>query len=280
MLKALRDGLQEHGFTVPRNLQIEIRHSGVPAQISAFAAELVQAGVELIVTHGTPAVEAVKKAAESLPIVFATIGDPVGAGLVQSLRRPGGNITGLSILASDLSHKRLEIVKETMPRLKRVAMLSNPSNESLNVQLAETVAAARMLGLELQSIPVQHARELESAVSTAASAHADAIIITSDSIQMNRRTEIVERAMSHRIPAISEYREIALAGALLSYGPSREDCWRRAASYVARILHGANPGDLPVEQPSKYNLVINLRTVRALGVDVSPLLFRADEVIE
>jgi putative ABC transport system substrate-binding protein len=234
----------------------------------------------LIVTHGTPATQAVKEAAGKLPIVFATIGDPVGVGLVASLAKPGGNITGLSLLASDLSRKRLEMLKEILPRVTRVALLSNPANASLSLQLDEAAAAARLLNLELQAIPVQHDRDWEQGIETAAKSRIDAILTTSDSLQVNRRVEIVGRAMAYRIPVIAEYREVVLAGAVFSYGPSREDNWRRAASYVARILSGEKPADMPVEQPSRYHLAVNLRSARALDIDISSLLFRADEVIE
>jgi putative ABC transport system substrate-binding protein len=212
--------------------------------------------------------------------VFATIGDPVAAGLVASLAEPGGNITGLSLVASDLGHKRLEMLKEVIPGVKKVAILSNPANASLASQVKEADAAARHLGIELRPLAVERISDLVPAIDSAKQALVDAIITTSDSIQINHRAEIIKRAMEHRIPVIAEYQEVVESGALLSYGPSRKDNWRRAAAYVSKILRGAKPGELPIEQPSKYELFVNLKTAEALDIDLSPVLFRADEVIE
>jgi putative tryptophan/tyrosine transport system substrate-binding protein len=281
LLRAFREGLQQHGWREGRDLRIEVRHSGSNSrQVRALANELSEAGVELIVTHGTPTTQAVKEAVEHLPVIFATIGDPVGAGLVASLAKPGGNLTGLSLLASDLGRKRLEMLKEILPGATRVALLTNPANASLLMQVNEVTAAARLLGLELQSISVQQDSDLAQGIEAAAESRADAIITTSDSLQVNRRVHIIERATAHRIPIIAEYREVVLAGALFSYGPSREDNWRRASTYVSRILKGEKAADLPVEQPSAFHLAVNVRTARALSIDVSSLLFRTDEVID
>ena len=237
--------------------------------------------MDVVVTHGTPAVQALQKASPAVAIVFATIGDPVGAGIVDSLARPGGNVTGLSLIATDLGTKRLEILKEALPHLRRVAMLSNPANASLVLQVSETEAAARLLGVQFKAIAVKSSDDLETGVEAALAVRADAIITTSDSIQVSERARIVELAMRNRLPVIGEFREIAGAGALLSYGPNRVDMWRRAGDYVDKILKGARPNDLPIEQPTRFELLINLKTAKALGLEVPPtLLARADEVIE
>jgi len=282
LIERLRSGLKTYGWTEGNNLHIELRYTGPnPARLEPLAAELARASVELIVTHGTPAAYAMKKAAANLPIVLATIGDPVGAGLAESLARPGGNITGFSLIASDLSRKRLEILKEAVPRASRVALLSNPRNASLVLQVKEAEAAAQIIGLELQLLPVQDVRDLEPSIKAAAEGRANAIITTSDNIQVIQRAQIVNLAMGYQIPVIAEYREIAEAGALLSYGPSRQDSWLRAAAYVDKILDGAKAADLPIEQPSRFELVINLKSARNLSLEISPyLLSRADEVIE
>ncbi len=282
LIEAFKEGLRERGWIIGRNLIIEERYTGARTQLlGQYASELVQSKVELIVTHGTPPVEAARKVAPSLPIVFATIGDPVGAGLVASLSRPGGNITGLSLLASDLSTKRLELMKETIPSLDRVAMLWNPANASLALQLRETEVAARSMGIGLISLPVQAAADLDPAIKDAYEQRAGAIITTSDNMQVSRRMQIVESAMQYKLPVIAEYREIAEAGALLSYGPSRKDSWRRSAAYVDRILRGSAPADLPVEQPARFELVLNRKSAKRLSIEPPrTILVRADEVIE
>jgi len=262
---------------------MEIRYAGTNlAQLPALAAELIHQGnVEVLVTHGTPPVQAAQRASNVLPIVFATIGDPVGAGIVASLARPGGNVTGLSLIATDLGAKRLEILKETLPRLNCVAMLWNPNNASLALQFKETQAAAQVLGLQFQSLPATTLDDFEPSIKTAANARCDAVISTSDTIQISQRAKIIATAIRHGLPVIGEFREIADAGAILSYGPSRADMWRRATEYVDKILKGTRAGDLPVEQPTRFDLVINLKTAKTLGLEIPPtLLARADEVIE
>jgi putative tryptophan/tyrosine transport system substrate-binding protein len=281
LLRALREGLQDQGWIEGQNLEIVMRFSASdPRSVGVLAEELAQQNVELVVSHGTPAVQAARRAVPNIPIVFATIGDPVAAGLVDSLARPGGNVTGLSLVASDLGHKRLEMLKEVVPGAKQVAILWNPTNASLASQVKEADTAARLLGLELIPISVERAPDLRPAVDRAKQAGVGAIITTSDSLQVNHRADIIKQAMEHNIPVVAEYREVVEAGALLSYGPSREDNWRRAAAYVSKILRGATPSDLPIEQPAKYELVVNLRTAQALGIDLSPVLFRADDVLE
>jgi ABC-type uncharacterized transport system substrate-binding protein len=281
-IAAFRKGLQERGWFEGRNVEIEFRHAdGKPERLPLLALELVRKNVDVVVTHGTPAVQALQKASPAVAIVFATIGDPVGAGIVASLARPGGNVTGLSLIATDLGTKRLEILKEALPHLRRVAMLSNPANASLVLQVSETEAAARLLGVQFDAIAAKSSDDLEAGIEAALAVRADAIITTSDSMQVSERARIVELAMRNRLPVIGEFREIAGAGALLSYGPNRVDMWRRAGDYVDKIFKGARPNDLPVEQPTRFELLINLKTARMLGLTVPPtLLARADEVIE
>src|SRR6266478_2018291 len=283
LIKSLRGGLEQRGLIEGRNISMEIRYAGTNlARLPALAAELIHQGdVEVIVTHGTPPVQAAQRASNVLPIVFATIGDPVGAGIVTNLARPGGNVTGLSLIATDLGAKRLEILKETLPRLNCVAMLWNPNNASLALQFKETQAAAQVLGLQFQSLPATTLDDFEPSIKAAANARCDAVISTSDTIQISQRAKIVATAIRHGLPVIGEFREIADAGAILSYDPSRADMWRRAAEYVDKILKGTKAGDLPVEQPTRFDLVINVKTAKALGLPIPPtLLARADEVIE
>ncbi len=282
LIRSLRGGLQQRGLIEGRNISIEIRYAGTDlAQLPALAAELIQGNVEVIVTHGTPPVQAALRSSNVIPIVFATIGDPVGAGIVTSLARPGGNVTGLRLIATDLGAKRLEILKETLPRLNCVAMLWNPNNASLALQFKETQAAAQVLGLQFQSLPATTLDDFEPSIKAAANARCDAVISTSDTIQISQRAKIVATAIRHGLPVIGEFREIADAGAILSYDPSRADMWRRAAEYVDKILKGTKAGDLPVEQPTRFDLVINVKTAKALGLPIPPtLLARADEVIE
>ena len=282
LIKSFRTGLQQRGLIEGRNTSIEIRYAGTNlARLPALAGELIQANVEVIVTHGTPPVLAAQRASNVIPVVFATIGDPVGAGIVNSLARPGGSVTGFSLIATDLSAKRLEILREALPHLSRVAMLWNPDNVSLALQFKEAEAAARTLGIQFQSLPAKTVDDIEPSIKAAANARCDAVISTSDTMQISHRTQIITTAMRHGLPVIGEFREIAAAGAIVSYGPSRVDMWRRAAEYVDKILKGTKAGDLPVEQPTRFDLVINLKASRALGLNVPPtLIARADEVIE
>jgi len=282
LVKSFRVGLQERGWMEGRNIEILPRYAEEKLnRLADLAIELVRANVEVIVTHGTPPVQAAQKASGTLPIVFATIGDPVGAKIVASLARPGGNVTGLSLIATELGTKRLELLREIVPGLVRVAMLWNPTNDSLVLQFRETETAARILNLQLQSLPVTTASEFSNAVKAAREARAGALITTSDSVQVGQRAEIAKLAVESRLPLMGEFREIAEAGAILTYGPSRTDMWRRAAGYVDKILKGAKPTELPVEQPTRFELILNLKTAKALDLAVPPtLIARADEVIE
>jgi putative tryptophan/tyrosine transport system substrate-binding protein len=281
-LSALRLGLQDRGWTEGRNIAFEIRYvGGRPDRAPALAAELVRSNVDIILTSGTELILAAQKASSAIPVVMVGIGDPVGSGIVASLARPGGHVTGLSLIAPDLAAKRLELAQETLPGLAHVAILWNPNNASVTLRFKETEAAARVMGLKLHSIEARQPRDFEKDLEAAARAGAQALITTEDALMIGQRAEFIRLAIKHRLPAISGLRVFADAGSLLSYGPNNPDLWRRAAGYVDKIFAGARPADLPVEQPTKFELVINLKTAKALGLTIPPsLLMRADEVIE
>jgi len=281
-LSALRLGLRDRGWTEGRNIAFEIRYvSGRPDRAPALAAELVRSNVEIILTSGTELIQAAQKASSAIPVVMVGIGDPVGSGIVASLARPGGQVTGLSLMAPDLAAKRLELTKEALPRLAHVAILWSPSNASVVLRFRETEAAARAMGLKLLSIEAPQPRDFDKDLEAAARAGAQALITTEGALMIGQRAEIIRAAIKHRLPAISGLRIFADAGSLLSYGPDNPDLWRRAAGYVDKILAGARPADLPVEQPTKFELIINLKTAKALGLTIpQSLLMRADEVIE
>jgi putative ABC transport system substrate-binding protein len=280
--EALRQGMRDHGYLLGQNVVLEFRSAdGKLDRLPGLMAEMIQAGMDVIVVSGTEATQAAQKATRTVPIVMSNTGDPVGAGVVASLARPGGNITGLSLFATELSAKRLELLKEILPGLARVGVLWNPNNASVSLKFKETAAAARVLGLQLQSLEARQAGDLEGQFQAAARARADALVTADDQFLSSQRTVIADLAVRHRLPVMSEFREFAEAGGLCSYGPSLNDLARRAATYVDRILKGARPEDLPVEQPTKFELFVNLRTARALGLTVPPsVLLRADKVIE
>jgi len=279
---SLREGLRDLGYVEGRNLTIEFRWAdGRNERLSGLAAELVGQGVAIVLAHGVAATEAARKASATIPIVCFACGDLLATGLVASLARPGGNVTGQTIIAPDLSGKRLELLREIVPALTRVAVLWNPDNPVSVPELKETQAAARALGLQLQSLGVRSPDELRTAVSAMSQARADAIVVLSDAMFFGERKQIADLAAANRLPAISWSGEFAKSGVLLGYGPDVLTMSRRAATYVDRILKGARPGDLPVEQPTKLELVVNLKTARALGLAVpQSLLLRADNVIQ
>jgi putative tryptophan/tyrosine transport system substrate-binding protein len=238
--------------------------------------------VDVIVAGGTAAIRAVQHATRTIPIVMAVAYDPVGEGLVASLARPGGNITGLSWLGAELPEKRLDLLKETVPQLSRIAVIANPANPAYEPQMNNLTGAARALGLQLQVIGVRRADELDTAFAVMSRAGADALIMLEDSLLLSGlRGRTVDLAAKHRLPAMYGWRRHVDAGGLMSYGPSMRDMQRRAAVYVDKILKGTKPADLPVEQPTKFELVINLKTAKAFGLAIPPtLLFQADEVIQ
>jgi putative ABC transport system substrate-binding protein len=279
---AFRQGLRDHGYVEGQNIALEFRFAqGRPETLPAMAAELVQMKVEVIVTESVLAAREARHATGTIPIVTAIHGDPVGAGLVTSLTRPGGNVTGLSLLAPELSGKRLEFLKEVTPKATQVAAIWNAGNSAAARYLAETRAAARSLGIQLQSVEVRQPSDLDTAFEAVAGARSSALITLPDGMLLANKTRIIEFAARTRLPAVFPDQEFAEAGGLMAYGPSLAWNFRRAAAYVDKLLKGAKPTDLPIEQPTKFELVINLKTAKALGLTIPPsLLGRADQVIE
>ena len=279
---ALREGLRQLGYAEGQNLVIEYRSAdGRDDRFPGLARELLALKVDVIVTRGTPAAKAVKNATSTVPVVMTASGDPVGVGLVTSLARPGGNITGLSAIVGELSPKRLELIREIVPGLARIAVLANTSNDAVRRDWARIETAARSLGVQSQLLDLRESDALGPTFDDASARRADALVVVIDAITQANQQRIVDLAMKHRLPAIYSSREFVDAGGLISYGVSYPDLYRRAATYVDKILKGTKPADLPVVQPTKFELVINLKTAKALGIEVPPtLLARADEVIE
>jgi len=278
---ALVKRLRELGWTEGRTITIEYRWAeGREERFAEIAAELVRLKADVIVTSGTQAVMASKNATSVIPIVFATAGDPVGSGLVASLARPGGNVTGLATLANELAGKRLELLREVVPSLRRLAIMGNVGNPYITLELGEVRAAARMLGLEAITLEIRRAQDLASAFEALKSG-ADALYVCTDALVNTHRIRINIAALGERLPTMHGSRDFVEAGGLMSYGPNFPDMFRRTADYVDKILRGAKPGDLPVEQPTKFDLVVNLTTAKALRLEIPPtLLTRADEVLE
>ena len=274
--------LGELGYAEGRNLIVERRFTeGRNERYHALATEFVNLKVDLVVAPGTAAALAAKAATSVIPIVTVVVGDPVSARLIASLDRPGGNVTGTSSLASDLPGKELELLKEIVPHLSRVAVLFNPTNTSHAPLVKELEAAAAILRIRVQSFSVRAPDEIESAFAKMATDPAEALVILDDPLMSVQRRGIVELAMLQRLPTVSTERSYAEAGALLSYGASFSDLFRRAATYVDKILKGAKPADLPVERPTKFELAVNLKTAKTLGLVIpATMLARADEVIE
>jgi ABC-type uncharacterized transport system substrate-binding protein len=272
--------LGELGWIEGKNVAIEYRWSqGRSERYAEIAAEFVSRKVDVIVTVGS-AVPIVRQATVVIPIVFAVGIDPVGSGLVASLAQPGGNVTGLSIQANELAGKRLEFARELVSQLHRLAIMFNVGNAQPVLEMGETQAAARMLGLEVAPLVIQRAEDIAPAFQ-GLKTRADALYVAVDQLMVANRSSILASALDARMPTIFSTRDFVKAGALMSYGPSYTERFGRAADYVDKILRGANPADLPVEQPTKFELVINVTTAKALGIDVPPsLLARADEVIE
>jgi putative ABC transport system substrate-binding protein len=272
--------LRELNWIEGRTIAIEYRWGeGRTERFAEFLAEFVRLEVDVIVTAGA-AIGAAKQATSIIPIVFAVANDPLGAGLVVSLSRPGGNVTGLSNQASDLGAKRLELLLEVVPTLRRLAIMANVGNPQTALEMGEVHATARSLGIEFASFEIRRAEDIAPGFETI-KGRADALYVCPDPLATTNRVRINTLALGARLPTIHGIREYAEAGGLISYGTSYADLWRRAGNYVDKILRGAAPGDLPVEQPTKFELVINLKTAKALGLTVSPaLLARADEVIE
>ena len=281
-LGAFRQGLRELGYVEGQNIAIESRWAeGRYDRLPGFAAELVRLKVDVVVTYAPPAIQAAKQASGTIPIIMAGIIDPVATGFVASLARPGGNITGLTLMAPELVGKQLEILREVVPKVSRVALLGNPANAGNAPQVRHAQGAARALGVRLQTLDARGPSEIDSAFATMTSERAGAVIVLVDAMLIEHRTRIADLAATRRLPAVYGLTDHAEAGGLLAYGASVLDRFRRTATFVDKILKGAKPGDLPIEQPTKFELVINLKTAKALGLTISQsLLQRADQVIE
>jgi putative ABC transport system substrate-binding protein len=282
---AFRQGLRELGYVEGRNVVIEWRSAHQqPARLPELAAELVALKVDVLVAAGTPAALAAKRATKTIPVVFPAAADAVGSGLVESLGRPGGNVTGLSFFGPELVGKSLEVFKEAIPGVARVAVLWQPGGHGERAQtdmLHGTEVAARTLKMRLQFVEARDRNDLDHAFAEMAKTRASALTVLTSAMFFAEHRRLVDLAAKHRLPTIYPWREPVDAGGLMAYGPSIPDMFRRAATYVHKILNGANPGDLPIEQPTKFELVVNLKTAKALGLTISQsLLLRADEVIQ
>ena len=280
--EAFRQGLRELGYVEGQNIAIEYRWADFkPDRASALAVELVRLNVDVIVsTGGLPPVLAAKRATETIPIVFE-VGDPVGNGVVTRLDRPGGNLTGLDNFMGELNVKRLELLKEAAPGISRVAVLANPAGPATARRLKEVEGAARALRLKLHVLEARERQEIDAAFAAMARERAEALLVLTDPMFDAQGERIVDLAAKHRLPGIFFLREFVEAGGLLSYSPNFAATRQRLATYVDKILKGAKPGDLPIEQPTKFELVINLKTAKTLGLTVPPsLLLRADRLIE
>jgi len=281
-MEAFREGLRELGYIDGKNIMIEWKSAdGKVDRLAALVAELVRLKVAVIVSAGATGTRTAKQATTTIPIVMAQDPDPVGNGLVASLARPGGNVTGLSSLTADLSGKRLELLKEILPKLSRVAVFETSTSAGNTRQLGETELAARAFGVTLQYLDVKGANDIETAFRAATKERAEAVLVLASPVTISQQAQIVEHAAKSRLPVMYHRREAVEAGGLVSYGVSFPDLDRRAATYVDKILKGAKPADIPVEQPRKFELVINLKTAKAIGVTIpQSLLYRADNVIK
>jgi putative tryptophan/tyrosine transport system substrate-binding protein len=287
VLEAFRQGLRDLGYVEGQNLVIEYRYAeGKAERLPDLAAELVRLKVDVIVAGGTPAPLAAKHATSTIPIVMAAAGDPLGTGLVTNLGKPEGNITGLSNQSIDVTSKRLQLLEEILPRLSRVAVLWNAANIVAVTHMRETEAAARTLGLQLQSMEVRSPDDFENArlerrLLDAIRGGAGALFLIDDPLVFRYHRQVADFTARNRLPATAIYKQFAEAGGLMTFGANLADLFRRAAIFVDKILKGAKPGDLPVEQPTKFELVINLKTAKGLGLTIpQSLLLRADQVIE
>ncbi|OGA11685.1 MAG: hypothetical protein A2W68_13840 [Betaproteobacteria bacterium RIFCSPLOWO2_02_64_14] len=277
-----REGLRDFGYVEGQNLRIEYRWAeGKYERFPALIAELIALKVNVIVTAGTPATLAVKKATASVPLVMVAVGDPVGTGIVPSLNRPGGNITGLTSIAQELEGKRLELLREVIPNLSHIAVLWNSVSPVQAIEQSRVRAAAQALRMTILSYGVQTEEGLEKAFATIVKEQPGALLVLADRLFLHHRKLIMDFATRHRLPGVYAYRELVEVGGLMSFGPSYAGMHRRAAYFVDRILKGANPGDLPVERPASFELVVNLKAAKALGLTIPPsVLLRATEVIQ
>jgi putative tryptophan/tyrosine transport system substrate-binding protein len=280
-IETFRKTLRELGYVEGKNIVIEYRYAdGQLDLLPVLASELVQLKVDVIVTSATSGVLAAKNASGTIPIVFTALGDPVGSGLVASLARPGGNVTGLSILATELSGKRLELLKEAFPKVTRAVMLWNPTSSGESLQFKETQEVAKTLGVQLLSMEVQVANDFETGFQLAKKERAQALLVVPSPVTNSNLKQILEFAAKNRLPAMYAAPEVVDAGGLMSYAPNYADQFRRAAIFVDKILKGTKPADLPVEQATKFEFVINLKTAKQIGLTIPPnVLARADRVI-
>jgi ABC-type uncharacterized transport system substrate-binding protein len=281
-LGAFLEGMRALGYVEGQHLVVEYRAAaGQYEQFPALAAELVRLKVDVLLTGATSAALAAKDATTTIPIVLAAIGDPVGSGLVASLARPGGNVTGLSVMTTDLVGKQLELLKDVHPAVSRVALLCNPANPSHALMVREADVAAQALGVQLHRVEARGPEAFDSAFAALTGAHAGALLVLGDPMFLQHRSRLAELAAASHLPTLGNSRAFVEAGMLLGYGVSQTGAWRRAATYVDKILRGAKPADLPVEQHTKFESIINLKTAKALGITVPPsLLLLADEVIQ
>ncbi len=282
-LDAFRQGLRELGYLEGKDIVVEYRHAeGKQDRLNDLAGELVRLRVEVIVAGGTASAQAAKRMTKTIPIVMTNVSDPVSLGFAVSLARPGGNITGLSTLAPELSGKRLELLKEILPKLARVTVVGDSTNPANAQALREAELAAETLGVQLQYyLEVRDAPDVETAFRVATKAHSDAVLALTSAVLFSQRTQVAALAVKNRLPAVYGQPEYVEAGGLMSYGTSIADLYRRAATYVDKILKGTKPADIPVEQPTKFEFVINLKTAKQIGLTIPPnVLARADRVIK
>jgi putative tryptophan/tyrosine transport system substrate-binding protein len=281
-LAAFRDGLQALGYVEGQNLAIETRVAdGRLDRVPTLAAELSRLAVELIVATGDPVIRAIRDAVTTMPIVMAASGDPTGTGLIDSLARPGGNITGLTAISPEVSGKRLQLLRALVPGVVRVAAVWNSVDRSKALDFSETQLAAQALGVQVDSLELRTTEDFEHVFNAASQDRPDALITFAEPLTIQYRERIVAFAADNRLPAIYELREFVEAGGLAAYGPSMNDLFRRAARYVEQILKGARPADLPVERPTRFDFVINLRTAQALGLTIPQhVLLQATEIIQ
>ena len=277
-----RDGLRDLGYVEGQNILIEYRWAeGKYERFPALIAEMIASKVDVIVTAGTPATQAYQKARTSIPLVMVAVGDPVGTGIVASLSRPGGNITGLTSISPELESKRIELLREVIPELSHIAVLWNPKNAFHAIENKEVEIAAAALRMKVLYLGVEAQEQIGDAFAQILKERPGALLVLADRVFLHNRALIMDFAAKYRLPGVYAYRELVEAGGLMSYGPSYADMHRRAATYVHKILKGAKPADLPVEQPTKFVLVVNLKTAKALGLTIpQSVLVRADEVIE
>jgi putative ABC transport system substrate-binding protein len=280
--KAFRQGLERLGYLEGKNVTFTGRWADANTErLPALASELVSLHVDVLLTTGAPGAESAKNATSSIPIVFVAPGDAAATGLVPSLSRPGGNITGISDPATELSAKRLGLLKEAVPKATRIAVLWNANDRAMTLRYGEVERAARVLHLDVDPIGVNEARDIDAALSSMTAKRPDAVLVVSDALTNVNRKRILDFAATHRIPAMYEFGYYVEDGGLMSYGPNFDDMWERAAVYVDRILRGSKPGELPVEQPTRYYLFVNLKAARALHLTIpQPLLLRADTVVQ